>query len=372
MRAEREEARRGNAPVVISTLVSLLVIAAAVAAVAYLVLRAPSEAVDSAERLEPVGTAIPAPTEQPSLPTAVPTTNPDPEPTALAFSGDAPAAPAPPALPTAAAPVETVNEAAGPTPTPRVIAPPTAVPPTVPPAAPTLPPAPPTAEVPVVALQPVEAAPQPTAAPAPAVRSVSTAVPTPEDSDPLNVLQPRQVPRIVPSANEALERARDLQRGNADDGDDNPGSGRGPVVPTPIVPVIVPTIAVSVASAPDDPIEIVMPDVSATIEAITARAIDPNRNPNVNDTGRSRAARNDDRDRGRDPTPTPDDNKRKKGRGRDDRSPSAPGIQNGRGPNIPAIQPGGPGNRDNQDDCRNPFANLPKDKQPKNFPFDDC
>src|SRR5215204_1338453 len=65
MRVEREVARRSNAPVVISTLLSLLVVGAAVAAVAYLVLRSPSSPVDSAERLEPVGTALPAPSEPP-------------------------------------------------------------------------------------------------------------------------------------------------------------------------------------------------------------------------------------------------------------------------------------------------------------------
>ncbi|MGH2618371.1 MAG: hypothetical protein ACRDJC_24335, partial [Thermomicrobiales bacterium] len=56
MRAEQQAARRGNASVVISTLLSLLVVAAAVGVVAYLVLRTPSSAVDSAERLDPVGT----------------------------------------------------------------------------------------------------------------------------------------------------------------------------------------------------------------------------------------------------------------------------------------------------------------------------
>src|SRR5829696_3372593 len=117
MRVEQEVARRSNAPVVISTLLSLLIVGAAVAVVAYLVLRAPS-AVDSAERLEPVGTALPAPSEPPTLPTSVPTAEPDstarPEPTALGFTGDAPAVAG---LPTVAAPQE-----AGPTPTPRVIA----------------------------------------------------------------------------------------------------------------------------------------------------------------------------------------------------------------------------------------------------------
>ncbi len=157
MRVEREAARRSNAPVVISTLLSLLVVGAAVAAVAYLVLRSPSSAVDSAERLEPVGTALPAPSEPPTLPTSVPTSEPDsdaqPEPTALGFTGDAPAVAG---LPTVAAPQE-----AGPTPTPRVIALPTAVPATAVPPQPTLPPSVPVESVPVVALAPVEMAPPP-------------------------------------------------------------------------------------------------------------------------------------------------------------------------------------------------------------------
>src|SRR5919107_3508895 len=157
MRVEREVTRRSNAPVVISTLISLLLVGAAVAAVAYLVLRAPSSAVDSAERLEPVGTALPAPSEPPTLPTSVPTTEPDsdarPEPTALGFTGDAPAVAG---LPTVAAPQE-----AGPTPTPRVIALATAVPSTEGPPPPTLPPSVPGGKVPGVALDPVEMAPPP-------------------------------------------------------------------------------------------------------------------------------------------------------------------------------------------------------------------
>src|SRR3954464_12678565 len=95
MRAEREVARRSNAPVVISTLLSLLVVGAAVAAVAYLVLRSPSTAVDSAERLDPAGPPVPAPSEPPTLPTPIPTTESDsnarPEPTALGFTGESPA-----------------------------------------------------------------------------------------------------------------------------------------------------------------------------------------------------------------------------------------------------------------------------------------
>ena len=54
---------------VVTTVLSLLVVVAAVAAVAWLVFRTPSEAVDSAERLDPVGTARPAwlPDHRPDL-----------------------------------------------------------------------------------------------------------------------------------------------------------------------------------------------------------------------------------------------------------------------------------------------------------------
>ncbi|HLL49232.1 MAG TPA: hypothetical protein VK356_01070, partial [Thermomicrobiales bacterium] len=139
LRIEREATRRSNAPVVISTLLSLLLVGAAIAVVAYLVLRAPSSAVDSAERLEPVGTALPAPTEPSAMSTPIPTPEPDPEPqpTALGFTGESPSVAG---LPTVVAPQENTPEASGPTPTPRVIALATAVPPTAAPPAPTLPP----------------------------------------------------------------------------------------------------------------------------------------------------------------------------------------------------------------------------------------
>ena len=212
MRVEREAARRSNAPVVITTLLSLLVVGAAVAAVAYLVLRSPSSAVDSAERLEPVGTALPAPSEPPTLPTPIPTSEPDseaqPEPTALGFTGDAPAVAG---LPTVAAPQE-----AGPTPTPRVIALPTEVPATAVPPQPTLPPAVPVESVPVVALAPVEMAPTPppTAA-ASQSRAVSqpTPVPVEVDDDPFNIFDDGEGSGIVPAQNDAMERARALQGG---------------------------------------------------------------------------------------------------------------------------------------------------------------
>src|SRR5829696_4580276 len=228
MRVEREVARRSNAPVVISTLLSLLVVGAAVAAVAYLVLRSPSSAVDSAERLDPVGTALPAPSEPPTLPTSVPTSEPDsnarPEPTALGFTGDAPAVAG---LPTVAAPQES-----GPTPTPRVIALPTEVPATAVPPPPTLPPSVPVESVPVVALAPIEMAPvPPPTAPASQSRAVSqpTPVPVEVDDDPFNIFDNGNGPGIMPAQNDALERARALQDqrgrdqdGNRDRDSDNP------------------------------------------------------------------------------------------------------------------------------------------------------
>src|SRR5918992_4601010 len=229
MRVEREVGRRSNAPVVTSPLLPLLVVGAAVGAVAYLVLRSPSSAVDSAERLEPVGTALPAPSEPPTLPTPIPTSEPDadaqPEPTALGFTGDAPAVAG---LPTVAAPQE-----AGPTPTRRVIALATAVPATEVPPQPTLPPAVPVENVPVVALAPVEMAPPP----APTATSQSPAVsePTPVpvelDDDPFNIFGDGEGTGIVPAQNDALDRARALQGdGNKDRDSDSPIS-----VPVPVI-----------------------------------------------------------------------------------------------------------------------------------------
>src|SRR3954469_21449835 len=117
MRVERQATRRGNTSTVVMSLLSLLVVVAAVAGVAYLVLRAPSSAVDSAERLEPVGTSIAAPSEVPALPTEIPTA--PAVPTALGFTGEQPTAIA---LPTVAAPQAVPQESvSGPTPTPRVI-----------------------------------------------------------------------------------------------------------------------------------------------------------------------------------------------------------------------------------------------------------
>jgi hypothetical protein len=357
MRVEREVARRSNAPVVISTLLSLLVVGAAVAAVAYLVLRSPSPPVDSAERLEPVGTALPAPSEPPTLPTPVPTSEPDsdaePEPTALGFTGDAPAVaglPTVAAPPTAAAPQE-----AGPTPTPRVIALATAVPATEVPPQPTLPPAVPVENVPVVALAPVEMAPPPAptaTSQSPAV-SQPTPVPVEVDDDPFNIFGDREGSGIVPAQNDALERARALQGGgNTDRNGDN-----SVTVPAPVI---------RDDAGPDRSVEVVMPDVDAMIDEITARATDPNRNPNAGNAGRGQEV--SDRE-----VTEPRANQRKSARNRNrNRTPTS----NSRAandsviPNVPVIVPRGSGN--NGQDCEDPFASLPADMRPEGFPFNNC
>jgi hypothetical protein len=372
MRMEQEASRRNTAPVVISSVLSLLVVGIAIAAVAWLVLREPSSAVDSAERLEPVGTALPAPTEAPALPTTIPTREPEPEPTALGFSGDAPSVSG---LPTVAPEVD-----AGPTPTPRVIDLPTAVPTVPPPPPPTLPPPAPENTVPVVALQPVEQGPPPTAAApsAPQAESVTrqpTSVPTPNrnDNDPFDIFDNTSESRTVPALDDPLQRVRDMQDGQ-DGRDVSPASGRrvqnagDPLViptiavsdvmpPTPDIPPIVPSANVPITTGRDGTVEIIMPDV----DAIIARATDPNRNPNVGNAGRSvidRGANDGDankrknsRDRGRSKTPTP--------------RAGVPNIV----PSSPRVNPR-PGQGQGQ--CDNPFAALPPDKQPKNFPFDNC
>ena len=369
MRVEREAARRSNSPVVISTLLSLLVVGAAVAAVAYIVLRSPSSAVDSAERLEPVGTALPAPSEPPTLPTPVPTSEPDsdaePEPTALGFTGDAPAVAA---LPTVAAPATVAApQEAGPTPTPRVIALATAVPATAVPPQPTLPPSVPVENVPVVALAPVEMAPPP-APTAAASQSQAVTQPTPVpvvvDDDPFNIFD-EDGSGIVPAQNDALERARALQGGDQG-GNSNRESDDQVIVPAPVI--------LDDARA-DGTVEVVMPDVEAMIDEITARATDPNRNPNVGDGGRGNAGRDrDDDDR---QVAEPRENRRKSARERiDERNRNRAPTSSSRPvpepviPNVPVIVPRGSGN-DSQA-CEDPFASLPEDMRPEGFPFNNC
>lgn len=317
MRAEREGTRRSNAGVIISTVLSLLVVAAAVAVVAYLVLREPSSAVDSAQRLDPVGTALPAPTNQPELPTAVPPTEPpaEAEPTALGFSGEQPAVAG---LPTVAAP----QEPAGPTPTPRLIAQPTEAPPTPVPAAPTLPPSVPVTEVPVVALQPVEAAPPPapTSAAAPD-QSTNQPTPAPRDNDPFDIFDDENESRIVPAVDDPLERVRDMQdeqRGNNQDDETDDGERRNDTVPMPTVEV--PEVVVPSAGSDDndngndrnEPAVAGVPDVDAMIDEITARATDPDRNPNVKPPGRQVTSDKDEDDEDDDRKGTSSSDKKRK------------------------------------------------------------
>lgn len=352
---ERQAARRSSVGAVITTFLSLLVVAAAVAVVAYFVLRAPSSAVDSAERLEPVGTALPAPTEPPTLPTPIPTA--PPEPTALGFTGEQPVNTE---LPTVPAPTEAPAEQTGPTPTPRVLALPTEVPATVPPPPPTLPPSAPPTNVPVVALAPVEAAPPPTAAPQ-QVTLQPAPTPTPDNADPLNVFGENEPPRIVPSGNDARDRVRAIQddiNGNINQrrGRNNAGNDSQDVVPVAVAPTIV--------AGNGGSVEIVVPDVDAMIDEITARTTDPNRNPNIGSAGRAIQDRgtNSDRD---DNSGRNDNNKKKKPNSRGNRRPTTVVV-----PVAPSIQPGNTGNQGNQGDC--PFSNLPEDQRPKDWPFGDC
>ena len=377
MRLEQQSARRGNAPVVITTVLSLLVVAAAVAAVAWLVLRTPSEAVDSAERLEPVGTALPAPTEQPTLPTPIPTQA--SEPAAPGFTGEAPEVSA---LPTVAAPqaqeTEAVAQDVGPTPTPRVVALPTAPAVTLPAAQPTplpapaLPPAVPVEAVPVVALEPVEVA-QP--APTVAAETAEDAgererrtEPEEVDDDPFNIFGDgdEDGSRIVAAQNDALERARVLQDDDSDDDADR--AGFDPVQ----APVIVPADVASITERRDGSMEIVMPDVDAMIDEITASVTDPNRNPNVGDAGRANdngRERDDDRELAA-------ENRRRSARDRmsdRNRRTTAGNSTRSDGGTVPGIQRGsGPSGSQNNENCESPFENLPEDRRPQGFPFDDC
>ena len=377
MRMEREAARSHRGAAVITTVLSLLVVVAAVAVVAYLVFRSPSAAVDSAQRLDPVGTALPAPTAPPTLPAVVPTeepeSEPEPEPTALGFSGEAPAVAG---LPTVAAPAEPTspapNESAGPTPTPRVIAQPTEPPPTPIPPPPTLPPSLPVTQVPVVELQPVEAAPPPAPTSAPVTpREVTQPTPAPsrDDNDPFNIFDDENDSRIVPVQEDPLERVRAMQEqrdeeipvivpSRANDRADDHAS-------------VVPTIEVPIVASRDDPFEVVVPDVDAMIDDITARAIDPNRNPNAGDAGRRVTERDerDDRDESSSNANSRSDNRRKSIR---DRIKERTGRSNpGSGarsvvPNVPVIVPGS--GRGQGQQCNDPFANLPDDRRPAGFP----
>jgi hypothetical protein len=392
MRVEQETARRSSAPVIVTTVLSLLVVAAAVAAVAWLVFRTPSDAVDSAERLEPIGTALPAPTEQPTLPTPIPTK--PSAPAAPGFTGEAPEVSG---LPTVAAlqEVEQLPEEseiapqdAGPTPTPRVVALPTAAPaPTLPPAQPTplpaatLPPAVPVEAVPVVALEPVEAAqPAPTAAAERADDEEGRerrSEPGAGDDDPFNIFgdDDGDGSRIVPAQNDAMERVPAIQ--DDVDGEDD-GEERDAFEPI-VVPAIVPADGVA-TDRRDGSMEIVMPDVDAMIDEITAQVTDPNRNPNVGDAGRQDADRDEDQDR--DQADRDDDdrdrsaaeNRRRSARDRiSDRNRRTTTSTRSNDDDAEESQrgSGNNGNQPNQE-CDTPFENLPEDLRPQGFPFDDC
>jgi hypothetical protein len=291
------------------------------------------------------------------LPTSIPSSKSDsdaqPEPTALGFTGNAPEVAG---LPTVAAPAPVAApQYAGPTPTPRVIALATAVPATEVPPQPTLPPAVPVESVPVVALAPVDAAPPPapTAASQPQAVSQPTPVPVVVDDDPFNIFGNGQGPGIVPAQNDALERARALQGGgNTDRNSDN-----SVVVPAPVI---------RDDAGSNGSVEVVMPDVDAMIDEITARATDPNRNPNVGNAGRGQEVSSSE-------VTQPRANRRKSARERNrtttpnsnNRTASDPVI-----PNVPVIVPRGSGN--NSQDCQDPFASLPENMRPQGFPFNNC
>lgn len=371
-RIEEEAEQRSSASVVIASILALLVVAVAVAAVAYLVLREPTTAVDSAERLEPVGTALPAPTE-PALPTptSVPTEEPAAEPTAANFSGSAPAVAG---LPTVAAVVD-----AGPTPTPRIIAQPTDVPPTPLPPAPTLPPVVAVTAVPVVALQPVEQAPPVATSPPVQSNAPQQAPPTPtpgrDDSDPFDIFDTPNDSRIVQVTEDPLERVRAMQEERGND----PGEATVPDFPNRIkdkddrevdAPVMMPTVTVGNGGA----VEVQVPDVDAMIDEITARTLDPNRNPNVADDGRRVTDANGDDAEDSDTA----NGKKKSARERinERKKRKTPTPQEGSGnsnlPNMPNM-PGNDGQPgQNGGECRDPFANLPEEQRPTNFPFNDC
>ena len=372
-RIDQQADQRSSVAVVITSVLALLVVVAAVGAVAWLVLRSPDSAVDSAERLEPVGTALPAPTEVAETPTPQPTN--EPEPTSLAFTGDQlPAI----ALPTVASEPAVVEEpeSAGPTPTPRIIEQPAAIPTVVP----TLPPAPPVTAVPVVALQPVTQAPTPVPAAAPS-RTTNQAppVPTPRstqpaDDDPFNIFDTDRASQIVPVEQDPMERVREMQEKAGNDmpaivmptfpnqgnGNDDKDRDRGRDNGGTISPVLVPTIT----PGRDGSIEVQVPDVDAMIDEITSQATNPDRNPTSNG-GRSVTPSDDKsepssggtkrRSRKKTPTPRP--------------STAQEIIANMPVSNARGDRPNAPVAGNQGGDC--PFANLPEDQRPDS-PLWDC
>ena len=192
----------------------------------------------------------------------------------------------------------------------------------------------------------------------------------------------------MPAQNEALERARALQDSNdggrnqqqdqsqSQSQNRNTGGAQGRSTADPISgrdPVVVPTVAPIVRND-DGTVQIVMPDVSATIAAITARATDPNRNPNVHSNDRPGADRNGDRDP---PSSTGSKRKSTRDRNNDHKTPTptprAGSDPDSLIPDIPDIGPAfGSNANSNGKDCQDPFAALPEDQRPKNWPFDNC
>ena len=157
-----------------------------------------------------------------------------------------------------------------------------------------------------------------------------------------------------------MERARALQGGNSDRDNDDPV-----IVPAPVI--------IDDASS-EGAVEVVMPDVDAMIDEITARATDPTRNPNVgNATAAIPAAARK--------ITTVNWWSRAKTGARALVSASMSAIETGRRsnsrsapdpviPNVPVIVPRGSGN--NSQECEDPFANLPEDMRPEGFPFNNC
>jgi hypothetical protein len=217
-------------------------------------------------------------------------------------------------------------------------------------------------------------APAPTAA-ASQSQSVSqpTPVPVEVDDDPFNIFGDGEGVGIVPAQNDALERTRALQGGTDSSGDRDRDSDDRVIDSAPVV--------VREAGR-EGSVEIVMPDVDAMIDEITARATDPNRNPNVGNAGRGNSDRgNSERAQG-DNNPVvvePRQNRRKSARERNRNRPPTTSSNSVPVPAVPAepvipdmpvIVPRSPGN--NGQACEDPFAGLPEDMRPDNFPFSNC
>jgi hypothetical protein len=196
--------------------------------------------------------------------------------------------------------------------------------------------------------------PAPTATNQSRALSQPTPVPVEVDDDPFNIFGDGEGPGIVPAQNDALERARALQGQGQGQGDGNTDRDSDD-------PVVVPAPVIRDDAGSDRSVEVEMPDVDAMIDEITARATDPNLNPNVGNSGRGQGA--SDRE-----VTDPRENRRKSAR---DRNKSRTPTSNSRAnPNVPVIVPRGSGN--NGQDCEDPFASLPEDMRPDDFPFNDC